>query len=283
MNTFQILPVPILHPFVDRLWGWENTNGDIVQLPTLLPGTGAELYFHYREPFRYAINPNRQEDCDFGHLFCIRHRPIQLSPSPNIGFIAVRFKVGMIHRFTKIPGKELLDRTLSVSEIWGASGTALLRHLSYSSTQGEKLSLIQSFLTEHLMRESLDSVTEKAMSRLYRQCSWVYVQHLAEDLNIGRRQLERRFKAFSGLSPIEIKGLSRFQHTARKLMLDASASANDIALANGYYDQSHFIHDFQRRINTTPQQYIEDARTKTHFYNTSRRLAGILRTPDASL
>lgn len=283
MNTFQILPAPILHPFVDRLWGWENTNGDIVQLPTLLPGTGAELYFHYREPFRYAINPDRQEDCDSGHLFCIRHRPIQLSPSPNIGFIAVRFKVGMIHRFTKIPGKELLDRTLSVNEIWGASGTALLRHLSYSSTQGEKLSLIQSFLTEHLMRESLDSVTEKAMSRLYRQCSWVYVQHLAEDLNIGRRQLERRFKAFSGLSPIEIKGLSRFQHTARKLMLDASASANDIALANGYYDQSHFIHDFQRRINTTPQQYIEDARTKTHFYNTSRRLAGILRTPDASL
>ena len=53
MKTFHVLPAPALRPFVDRIWGWESTGGAPVPLPTLLPGTGAELYLHYGAPFRY--------------------------------------------------------------------------------------------------------------------------------------------------------------------------------------------------------------------------------------
>lgn len=280
MNTFQVLPIPLLRPFVDRIWGWENTGSNMVQLPTLLPGTGAELYFHYREPFQYETKHNRIEACNLGHLFCFRHRPIQLLPSSNIGFIAVRFKIGMVHRFTKIPGEELLDRVLSTEEIWGASGSALVRHLAYASTLDKRLSLIQTFLTKHLMSEPLDYVVENAMTTLYRHHASISVQSLADSLHLGRRQLERRFKALSGQSPTEVRSLSRFHHTIRTLVLDASTAPLDTALANGYYDQAHFIHNFQQLTNTTPNRYLKDARTKTHFYNKSSHTGGNIRTPN---
>ncbi|NMM26538.1 MAG: AraC family transcriptional regulator [Glaciimonas sp.] len=269
MKTFKLHPSPAMCPFIDRLWGWEGTAGEIVQLPTLLPGTGAELYFHYGEPFRYTVDGNHQTSSGPGHLFCVRHKTIQLSSSTNIGFIAVRFKIGMIHRFTKIPGKEMLDRILSIEEVWGGSGSELLRHLSYASDMNERIFLIQSFLMNHLKNESLDPVIEKAMPILYRQCSSISIQILAEKLHLSRRQLERRFMAFSGQSPNEVKCLSRFQHTIRKLMLDSSENPMRVALANGYYDQAHFIHDFQNRVGNTPHQYLQNACVKTHFYNTT--------------
>ncbi len=280
MNVFQTLPFPILRPFVDRLWGWESTNGEVVQLPTLLPGTGAELYFHYRTPFRYASDNGQQESCDAGHLFCIRRRPLQLSPSSNVGFIAVRFKVGMIHRFTDIPGEALSDRVLSAEDIWGVPGAALVRRLSHAGTLDEKLSLVQSFLIEHLRREPPDFLVEKSMTMLYRQGASISIQALADRLHLGRRQLERRFKALSGQSPGELKQLSRFQHTVRQLMLNTSTGLADAALDHGYYDQAHFIHDFQRFANATPLQYLGNARAKMHFYNTSRCAAGNLRAPN---
>jgi len=279
MKTFQVIPNPVLHPFIDRFWGWKSTGDEIVRLPTVLPGTGAELYLHWGDPFRYVLNDGQRAKCAYGHLFCVRQKPIRLAPSPNISFIAVRFRAGMLHRFTPIPGRELLDRVLSVEEIWGSEGTALLGKLSYAKSSAERLLHIQSFLERQLKNRSLDVLVERAIPMIYKQCVSISVDGLAEKLHLGRRQLERRFMAFAGQSPGEVKCLSRFQHTVRKLVLDASADPTDIALANGYYDQAHFIHDFQRRASTTPGRYLEDARMKTHFYNTSRRADGTLRTP----
>ncbi|PQP00713.1 hypothetical protein C5612_22480 [Pseudomonas frederiksbergensis] len=277
MNVFNQYPALRLRPFIDRLWGWENESPEVVHLPTLLPGTGAELYFHYGEPFRIKA----KEDCSFtvspGHLFCIRSRPINLSPISGIGFIAVRFKIGMLQRFTDIPANELADCQLSVEDIWGRAGTKLLRHLSYAIDRQERIALIQSFLADHL-RPSTDLLVEQAMTTLYRGCSTISIESLASTLSLGRRQLERRWKMFSGQSPNETKCLSRFQQTIRSLMLEPSAETIDRALACGYYDQAHFIHDFQRRVGLAPYQHLRVARTKTHFYNTPLRKAGILGT-----
>ena len=283
MKMFQVIPGPVLHPFIDRFWGWESTGDEIVRLPTVLPGTGAELYLHYGAPFRYMANDNQEAKCASGHLFCVRRQPIRLLPSPNVGFIAVRFRAGMLHRFTPIPGRELIDRVLSVEEIWDAEGAALLDNLTCATSLNEKLAYLQSFLEKQLRHGSLDVLVERAMPMIYKQSASISVDALAEKLHLGRRQLERRFMAFAGQSPGEVKCLSRFQHTIRKLVLDASADPVDIALANGYYDQAHFIHDFQRRASTTPGRYLEDARMKTHFYNTSRRAGSILRTPTTHL
>lgn len=280
MKSFHLLPHRTLRPFIDRLWGWESASGEVVRLPTLLPGTGAELYFHYGEPFRYTTTQEALHRCDSGHLFCVRRTPIRLSPSAGVGFIAVRFKIGMIHRFTGIPGNELLDCRQSVEEIWGAPGSILIRHLSWTSTLGERLALIQSFLTDRLRSDPVDAAVETAMTRLYRQYSSLSIEALAESVYLGRRQLERRFKAISGQSPGETRRLGRFQHTIRRLMLDVSANPTDVALSNGYFDQAHFIHDFRRLTGRTPLRHLEEARTKTHFYNTSGNLAGILAAPE---
>ncbi len=280
MKTFQRLPLPVLRPFIDRLWGWESAPGENIRLPVLLPGTGAELYFHYRAPFRYLTRDGREESCAPAYLFCLRREPVRLLPCADTGFVAVRFRVGMIHRFTPIPGAELRDRVLSAGQLWGRAGAELSGRFGEAETLDERLALLQSFLVSRLERAAPDPLVEKAMALLYRRDAPLAIRTLAEKLHLGRRQLERRFMALAGQSPGELRSLSRFQHTVRKLMLDGSAAPLETALAQGYYDQAHFIRDFRQLAGVTPRQYLADARAKTHFYNTSRRAAGTLRAPD---
>lgn len=279
MRIFHQRPTAELGPFIDRLWGWEAESPEVVALPTLLPGTGAELYFHYGTPFRIGKADAPPLSVAEGHLFSVRKSPIALQPTAGIGFIAVRFRISTLKRFTPIPAQELVDCQLCVSDIWGASGAALTRRLSYASSRAQRIALIEAFLLSHLQAESEDLLVERAMSALYRQGPAFSVEDLAHCLHLGRRQLERRWKRFTGQSPSEARGLIRFQKTVRSLMLDPATPIVAKALDHGYFDQAHFIHDFQGRVGMAPLQYLGAARSKTHFYNTPLPQAGNLATP----
>lgn len=279
MNKFHILPDDALQPFIDRLWGWESSPDETIPLPTLLPGTGAELYFHYRTPFRYVTAKNTQIVCETGHLLCLRRQAQPLCPANNLGFIAVRFRAGMLHRFTDIPGKELIDCALSVSDLWGRAGSELAHRTAAADSMDERLRLIQNFLHRRLRSMPTDDLVEHAISSLYRESASLSIEQLATRMKIGPRQLERRCLTLTGQTPNEIRCLSRFQKTVRALLLSPAATPLDVALAEGYYDHAHFIRSFRKFACASPGSFLKTARAKTHFYNTPRNIIGKIATP----
>lgn len=279
MRKFERWPDAALRPFIDRLWGWESAPGERVPMPTLLPGTGAELYFHYRVPFRRLTAPGVPVACDTAHLLCIRRQPVPLCPSGELGFIAVRFRAGMLHRFTELPGRELLDRVLAIDDLWGRAGRELARRVAESAAMPERLRLIQDFLCRQLRGESADALVERAISSLYRESSALSIAQLAMRLNLGQRQMERRFLALTGQGPAEVRRLGRFQKAARALLLAPAAAPLDVALAQGYFDQSHFSRDFRALAGAPPGRFLAMARATTHFYNTPRRAFETMTTP----
>ncbi|TIR17061.1 MAG: AraC family transcriptional regulator [Mesorhizobium sp.] len=279
MRVFQFLPIDGLAPYVDRIWGWESVGAERVDLPVLLPGTGAELYFHYRTPFRRSVGGGAPETCSVAHLFYIRHRPLALLSSDDVGFVAVRFRAGMIHRFVDMPGREMMDRALSAQDLWGAAGQELAWRVAGAEGLSSRLRLIQRFLAERLSRAAPDVVFEHAMGMLYGDPANLAIDRLTDRLGLGRRQLERRFASIAGQTPVEVRSLGRFQKTVRALMLDESTRTTDAALAYGYYDQAHFIRHFRELVAESPQRYLREARARTHFYNTSRWAGAMVMAP----
>lgn len=280
MRRFHVLPDPVLSPFVERLWGWEGSPGEAIALPTLWPGTGAELYFHYRQPFRYQTESGTLVSCDPAHLLCLRRRALPLCRNESLEFIAVRLRAGMLHRFTDIPGGELIDQVLPIEDLWGRAGRELLRCLTECGALPERLRLIQDFLHRRLRPESADALVERAAKALYDESATISIEQLASRLNIGRRQMERRMQAMTGQTPVELRRLGRFQKTLRTLLLAPTAAPLDVALANGYYDQSHFSRDCRALASAPPGRLLCAARAKTHFYNTPRHAPGKMITPD---
>ena len=76
---------------------------------------------------------------------------------------------------------------------------------------------------------------------------------LALKLKTNKFKLIRSFKAKTGLTPIVFQIVHRID--AAKKMMRQDLPLTDIALATGFYDQSHFIHFFKEYVGVTPGEY----------------------------
>lgn len=78
------------------------------------------------------------------------------------------------------------------------------------------------------------------------------VGRLATRLGIGRRQLERRFRAATGASPAEAARMVRLAE-ARRLLRETEKSVTAIAAEAGFSDASHLIRTFRAAEGVTPE------------------------------
>ena len=271
MRVFHWRPDGPLGVHVDRIWGWESHAQEKVRLPILMPGTGAEVFFHYRTPFRFEDCTKTQRTMPSSHLICARRKVITLCDSGDVGFLAVRFRAGSIHRFTDVRPNDLADNLISADQLWGKAGRQLHDALLCSDVPSDRAAILQSFLLDRLDGGHGDEVIERAVQSIYYDCAKVTISSLAGTLGIGRRQLERRTRRVTGQSLVELRTASRFQKVVRHLLLTPSANPLSTVLKYGFYDQSHFTRTCKSFGLPPPGAAIRKARSKTHFYNPPSR------------
>ncbi len=270
MKVFHWRPTGALVGHVDRIWGWEASGPKEVRLPVLVPGTGAEVFFHYRSPFVFDDPSSGRVAAPAAHLVCARRKVVKFLPSTDVGFVAVRFRAGAIHRFTAVPARELADSMMSAEELWGASARRLSKEVRASEGFAERVEAIQRFLSGLLAKGRGDELVEEAIRRTYYGCAEISIAALANSLAISRRQLERRVSSVTDQTLVEIRSTSRFQKVVRDMLLDRTAGLLDTLLKHGFYDQSHFSRYCRRLGLGPPGAVISAARGATHFYNPPR-------------
>lgn len=256
MRIEHFTPCAALAPFVDRYWSWTGAPGERIALPTLLPGTGAEVVFDCRGRG--------------SRVLCVRRHPLALGDAQEVDFIAVRLRAGMLSRFAAMPLAELADQQVDASALWGQAAQVLAERIAHAGATAARAALIERFLLERLAPASAVPAVERASAAIYRDHR-ARIEDVARACGLGRRQLERRFVQVAGQSPAEVRRISRLQKTVRALMLDPALAPLDAALAQGYFDQSHFIRDFRDLAGTTPQRYLAEARRRHHFYHRPSR------------
>ena len=73
MHRYFVVPRVELQAYVDRYWGWQGEAP--AALPTWLPGTGAELLFHYARPFAIDCAAKGVRELGVAQLLCARRAP----------------------------------------------------------------------------------------------------------------------------------------------------------------------------------------------------------------
>lgn len=271
MQVCQFRPTGPLAEVIDRIWSWTSEPGETAALPLLLPGTGAELVFHYGAPFvlegEGALSP--------AHLLC-RRRAAQRMVPQAVGFISARVRAGQMARLLPMPVDEVFDQAVPLSELWGPAVAALLDRLAQAGSFAERVLQIQAFLLARL--RTSDPLCEWAAEQLYRQPAGTRIQQMADRAGLGRRQFERRFSAVMGMPPVRFRRLARFQQVAKRLHLAPATPDLLVALDAGYFDQPQFIREFRDIVGMTPQAYRRQSAGRTHFYNPSWRAEGSMAT-----
>jgi transcriptional regulator GlxA family with amidase domain len=91
------------------------------------------------------------------------------------------------------------------------------------------------------------------------------IEELAKQVHISKRQIQRDFKNYVGLSPKKYARILRFNYIF-KLMQEKDMKWVDIAIQSGYFDQAHFIKNFKEFTGEEPSNYGFDDKNMSNFF-----------------
>lgn len=254
-------PSSPLLPYIDRYWYCRSEEGENTDLFPLFPGTGLDLLIHFGSAF-YSEN----ERLSSSHIFCPR-RPIEISTAGTLNFLAIRFRCGTFRHFCSVHFKELNNEFLSVTDIWGKEGEELLERLYEEQTLLDKINILDDFFGKQLnIHNKSFAIPDTSISYIYKNYENTVINSLAKDFNISLRHLERLFKEQFDISPKRFQVISRFQTTVKEILLSPHDNYLQIALENGYYDQSHFIKECKLLSGISPTEILDMKNKNIHFF-----------------
>jgi AraC-like DNA-binding protein len=151
----------------------------------------------------------------------------------------------------------LRNLSLTPDDLWGRQATErLLCLLADARTVDLKFEVLEQWLMQRVCRP-LDHHGAVAFAlRLFRSGSSLTGAEMADQAGLSQRRFIELFRNEVGFTPKQFSRLLRFRQTIRSLQGQVTADWIDLALSHGYFDQSHFIHEFQAFSGLTPVKYL---------------------------
>ncbi len=248
-----------LSPLVKCFWSLEAPATDTAEKQRIVPDGCMELIFHYgdlyyqyREDGGVFLQPRAFV---FGQITSA----LEIAASGKSGILAARFHPEGFDPLATIPLREMENTAVSLEILFGENGLQLETQVLNAANNTERIKIIESFLLERLQSsEAIDRVSKSCVETLLQLKGQVSVDALSDQMNINRRQLERKFSSAIGLSPKQLSRIIRLQATLKMLEKGEFENLTELAYANGYFDQAHFIKDFKEFTGMSPKQFYAD-------------------------
>ncbi|MBN2589255.1 MAG: helix-turn-helix transcriptional regulator [Sedimentisphaerales bacterium] len=184
-------------------------------------------------------------------------KPIFAELMNHVNLIAVRFKPGGYLHFFDIPAYNLTDEILPFDAISASNSHCLIERLMLEKNINCKLGLLQNYLKNLLIiNHKNDSAIKYVLKYILERKGNISISELSQNVNISQRQLCRKFENWIGVSPKSFCRIIRFQTTIH-LLKNPNFDLLTTALNGGYYDQSHFIHEFSSLYGSTPSEFLK--------------------------
>ncbi len=184
-------------------------------------------------------------------------KPIFAILKGGINYIAIRFLPGGFLHFFNSAMYNFTDQIIPLEIISGKEEQNLIEQLCLENHIENQIKLLESHL-ENLLRvnNKNDPVAKNAIYNILVNKGNIRVSELSKIVDISKRQLRRKFERWVGVSPKAFCRIIRFQNILQTFRRDSRCNLLSIALDGGYYDQSHFIHEFNSYYGTNPSEFL---------------------------
>ena len=250
---FQIIPSsPGLRNFVRYFWILESHT------PYVHRHTAdgcAELLFHYRGTFD-EFTKNGQEESALSLIHGPSSHYKRYETQSGFGIFGVYLYPYALPGLLSMPATELSDQSPDLTTLFGQCGKDVEARIMLAHSNQKRLKIVSDFLEARLFGyNQKDPAIFYAIDAIIQSGGSINIMSLADRCFLSRRQFERRFKHYAGFSPKTYARIIRFQKAANEYGNHHKSLAG-IALDCGYYDQSHFIHDFKKFSGYNPKAYF---------------------------
>lgn len=243
-------PGPRVQSWVASYWHFRVNKTSETPLLHTIPLTGAAMF---------AV-------CVSGHWAAIsgpRTLPLQVPVQAGDEFWGAHFVPGAAEQ---LMGRGLRDAHLPAEQFapssWIASTLARFEHIK--TLPAARKALDCSLRELAMVPPVLDPQVLTSVGLIVRSHGALPISEVAAAVGLSERQLLRRFRATTGLTPKEFARVRR----TRAALVDAARTVTprwcEIALERGFADQAHLITEFRRTLGTTPRSIIRHVRRIRH-------------------
>jgi methylphosphotriester-DNA--protein-cysteine methyltransferase len=246
-----------LRPFIQSFWTWDAD---------LAPG---ERFVHHVWPdgcVLIVVNfaPNRPAS---GTVVGPGVEPRRIVMQGRLSCRGLRFRPEAGAALLGMRAVDLCDRSTPLADTIGPEAIALIEAVAAPATHRAGLSHLRTWLRRRLSAQQppivIDRLVSRAVDTLAATHGQAGIRHMAGELNVSTRQLERRFQQAVGLTPKQYARIRRMR-SLLTCVLDRNESWAAMAAELGYADQAHCARELSRLTGLTPRALATRLRAITH-------------------
>jgi AraC-like DNA-binding protein len=244
MTTFHMrTPAPPLNTFVDVIWTCDRQPESWRQ-ERLLPEGSVELVVDLSAPPSGAVVSGPHSTFFLLDTTLRQH------------LVGVHFKPGGAFPFMRPPLLELRNDEVDLASLWGPVARELRERLGEAQTDEERFATVeQVLLHQGRGRMQHHPAVRFALREFMRVPHACTVAGVSEAIGLSQRRFIELFAEQVGLTPKVFCRVRRFQEAIRHAHRDRVVNWSALALDCGYFDQAHFIRDFQAFSGLTPSAW----------------------------
>lgn len=259
MQSRKYIPRAPLSKLIGCLWYWEETS-HTHKKERLLPSGEPAIIFNLRdEPIRLydAQNLSRYSTYGLAVLSGARSDCFVIDAHQQDRVVGIQFLPGGAFPFFRMPASEGENVSINLEDLWGSRTGEIRERLLAAPTIEAILVTLESCLLEQLVRSpDLHPAVAYALRSFAESPSSSRIKAVTEQIGISPRRFIELFRREVGLSPKVFCRVRRFQQVLQVTHGRKNVDWAQVALDCGYYDQPHFIHDFQSFSGLTPSAYL---------------------------
>ncbi len=236
----------------------ESDIYDTDVIERVIPTENIQLMFHYKNPFVVYQSDKTVIKQPRSILSGLSDGFSDVSTNGKTGVVFISFyPTGACH-FFNFPLSEIENQSVDMADIFKSDIKQVEELLYCKKSITEKVSVIEDFLLKRYspIKTHDHFFIKKGIEIIKIKKGQINTKSLSENLYTTPKTLERKFSQYLGKTTKQVIKLLRFQEVLHDLSYKTDISLTEHAYKNGYFDQSHFIHDFKSYTGYTPKEFI---------------------------
>lgn len=170
-------------------------------------------------------------------------------------YFGIRFYPGALRYFFDLNLFEITNQFVDKQYFPCRNFAELHNHIYQCQGFHERAHICEQWLLQHYKPQKITPF-DHALSLIYQSFGNIRIFQLAAAVGWSSRHLNRLFRRYTGLCTKEFVQIIRIQHVCKQLHMMPENSL-DTALGLGFFDQSHLIKDYKKRLLLSPGLFFD--------------------------
>ncbi|MCE9500432.1 MAG: helix-turn-helix domain-containing protein [Leptospira sp.] len=242
---------PLLRPFIKRIVIQENSLANTYKI---LPDTSVVIGFQLKGKIAVCEADGTTRGLATAGVTGILDKYRIFQSKPGTSSLIISFQETGAANFFREPPSEFFSQSIALSDL--GSRYSEIEEKIMESPEEKRYEAINGILLSILDRKKQDLIVKSAIEKIKNPKGNLRISEIAKELNISKRQLERRFLTAVGVSPRKFSSILRFRETLGMKLI--GKNFQDIVFDCGYFDQAHFINEFKYMTGLSPEKFFMD-------------------------